>query len=109
MTMVLSLGKVFDIELTESAAKSILTGAAGILIGRAVVGGLLKLIPGIGWLISGAVAAAVTEALGWTIANDFAKQYRKEYEVQREKERAEEKVNAEKRKLEEKFVELMKK
>lgn len=30
VTMVLSLGKVFDIELTESAAKSILTGAAGI-------------------------------------------------------------------------------
>lgn len=107
VTMVLSLGKVFDIKLTNSAAKSILSGAAGILVGRAAVSGILKFIPVAGWIASAAVAAAVTEALGWSIANDFASQYRKNYEIQREKERAEEAVKAEKRKMEEEFANYM--
>lgn len=107
ITMVLSLGKVFDRELTESSAKSVLTSCAGTLIGRAAVGGLLKFIPFAGWIASAGVAAAVTEALGWMIACDFAKQYQNDYEVQRVQERAEEAIEEEKRKAENKFASMM--
>ncbi len=107
VTMVISLGKVFDIELTESAAKSILSAAAATLIGTTIARSILKFIPGIGWLASAGVAFTVTEALGWTIANDFAKQYRKDCEIQREKERAEETIRIEKRKFEEEIVNHM--
>ena len=107
ITMVISLGKVFDIKLTNSAAKSILGAAAATLIGTTAARSVLKFIPVAGWIASAAVAAAVTEALGWSIANDFASQYRKNYEIQREKERAEEAVKAEKRKMEEEFAKYM--
>lgn len=75
ITMVIALGKIFDQELTESAAKGIIGAAASTFIGRNVV----KLIPVAGWIASAAVAAGVTEAIGWTVAVDFAKSARKEW------------------------------
>lgn len=92
ITMVISLGKVFEKELTETAAKTILSAVAAPLVGRAVAGGVLKFVPVAGWAANVAVAALVTEVIGWTIANDFAKDYRKAYKLQREKEKAEEAV-----------------
>ena len=69
LTMVFALGKIFGQKLTESAAKGIIGSVASTIIGRSVV----KLIPFLGWIASAAVAAGVTEAMGWTIAVDFAK------------------------------------
>lgn len=69
ITMVVALGKIFDQKITESAAKGIIGAAASTLIGRRLV----KLIPIAGWIASAAVAAGVTEAIGWSIAVDFAK------------------------------------
>ena len=60
--MIVSLGKTFDIEMTESAAKSIISAAAT-LIGRTVASSLLKFIPGAGWVASAAIAAGITEAI----------------------------------------------
>ncbi len=79
VTMVLALGKIFDQELTDSAAKGIIGAAASTFIGRNVV----KLIPVAGWIASAAVAAGVTEAIGWTVAVDFAKTARKEWDRKR--------------------------
>lgn len=93
--------------IIHTAAKSILGAAAATLIGTTAARSVLKFIPVAGWIASAAVAAAVTEALGWSIANDFASQYRKNYEIQREKERAEETIKAEKRKMEEEFANYM--
>lgn len=76
ITMVIALGKVFDQSLTEGAAKGIIGAAASTFVGR----NLVKLIPIAGWVVSAAVAAGVTEAIGWTVAIDFAKQARKERE-----------------------------
>lgn len=76
ITMVIALGKVFDQSLTEGAAKGIIGAAASTFVGR----NLVKLIPIAGWVVSAAVAAGVTEAIGWTVAIDFAKQARKEWE-----------------------------
>lgn len=69
VTMVLALGKVFEQEVSESVAKGLISAAASTFVGR----NLVKVIPIIGWGVSAAVAAGVTEAIGWTVAVDFAK------------------------------------
>lgn len=75
VTMAIALGKVFDQKLEDSAAKALIGTAASTFVGRTLV----KLIPVAGWLASAAIAAGVTEAIGWTLAVDFAKQYNAEH------------------------------
>jgi uncharacterized protein (DUF697 family) len=70
--MVLGLGKVFDNKLTKSDAQVLLKTVAAPLAGRALSKAALVFVPGVGWAINGAIAGAITEILGWTIANDFA-------------------------------------
>lgn len=70
ITMIIALGKVFDQKISESAAKAVIGAAASTFVGRSLV----KLIPFAGWAASAAVAAGVTEAIGWTAAVDFANQ-----------------------------------
>ena len=73
--MIIALGKIFNITLSQSAAKSI----AGVTLtqqaGRAVASNLIKMIPGAGTIVGGVIgastAAALTEALGWIVADDF--------------------------------------
>lgn len=79
VTMVIALGKIFDQTLTEGAAKGLIGAAASTLIGRSLV----KFIPIAGWVVSAAVAAGVTEAIGWIVATDFAKQARAEWSRQK--------------------------
>ena len=76
VTMVIALAKIFDQKVSESAAKGLIGAAASTFVGR----NLVKLIPIAGWIASAAVAAGVTEAIGWTIAVDFAKSSRTEWE-----------------------------
>ena len=67
--MIIKIGDLFDISLSEAAAKSIAGVALTQQAGRSVASGLLKMIPGVGTLIggiiSGSTAAALTEFLGW--------------------------------------------
>lgn len=73
--MIIALGKAFGVTLSESAAKSI----AGVTLtqqaGRAIAANLIKAVPGAGTILGGIIgastAAAVTETLGWIIADDF--------------------------------------
>ncbi len=74
--MVVALGKIFDQEISSSAAKGAIAAAASTFAGR----NLIKLIPIAGWIVSAGVAAGITEVIGWTIAVDMAKNYRQEYE-----------------------------
>ncbi|MDE5825065.1 MAG: GTP-binding protein [Lachnospiraceae bacterium] len=75
--MIISLGKVFGITVTQATAGSI----AGVTLtqkaGRAIFTNVLKAIPGVGTVIGsgiGAVTAAgLTEALGWIVADEFFK------------------------------------
>lgn len=73
--MVIKLGKVFEISLSEAAAKSIIGVSLTQQAGRTFATGILKAFPGvgtiIGGLISGSTAAALTEFLGWVVADDF--------------------------------------
>ena len=82
--MVIALGKVFNQQISESAAKGLIGAAASTLIGR----NLVKLIPIAGWFVSAGVAAGVTEAIGWSIAVDFAHASRKEWERKKNAEEA---------------------
>lgn len=73
VSMVVALGKVFDIDLTESAAKGVIFTGIAATIGRAVSQVLIGWIPGLGNAVNAATAAAITEALGWAVAERFAK------------------------------------
>lgn len=69
VTMITTLGKIFDKKITESAAKGIISAAAATFDDRTMV----ELIPIVGWPASAVAAAEVTEAIGWIAAVDFAK------------------------------------
>lgn len=71
IAMVVGLGKVFDITISDSVAKSILGTGLAKEAGRFVAKELIKLIPGIGPAINATTAAALTEAMGWLVADDF--------------------------------------
>ena len=74
LTMAISLGKVFDIELDQSAAKSAVASAASATVGRAMAQVLAGWIPGVGNIINAVTAASITEAIGWIMANEFERQ-----------------------------------
>ena len=71
LTMTISLGKVFNKTLDESAAKAAIGSVAAATVGRTVSQVLVGWIPLIGNAINAATAASITEALGWAIAKDF--------------------------------------
>ena len=72
--MTIALGKVFDLEFTKSAAKAAIASGAGVTIGRTASQVAVGWIPVTGNVVNATTAAAVTEALGWMLAEDFAKQ-----------------------------------
>jgi uncharacterized protein (DUF697 family) len=74
VAMTISLGQVFGISFTESAARAALATAATSLVGRTISQILIGWLPGVGNIINASTAAAITEATGWTIANDLAKE-----------------------------------
>lgn len=71
ITMIVSLGLVFDVHLTEAAAKGIAMGMVGSYVGRAISQVLVGWIPGFGNALNATTAAGLTEALGWAVANRF--------------------------------------
>lgn len=75
VAMIISLGKIFDLTISDSVAKAIIGVSLSQTVGRTVVSSILKAIPGlgpsVGSFFGGATAGAVTEALGWLVADDF--------------------------------------
>mgnify|MGYP003305461560 CR=1 FL=1 len=74
LTMAISLGKVFGIDLDQSAAKASLASATAATVGRTASQVILGWIPGMGNIINATTAAMVTEAIGWIMANEFDKE-----------------------------------
>ena len=70
VAMIISLGKVFGISLSQSAAKSIASVVVTQQAGHAIFANILKCIPG-GAVVGATTAATLTEALGWIVADDF--------------------------------------
>lgn len=73
ITMVVSLGKVFDVNLTDSAARAAIGTVAASTVGRAASQVLVGWIPIVGNAINAVTAAGITEALGWEMADEFSK------------------------------------
>lgn len=75
ISMVIALGKIFGITLSEAATKSILGVGVTQQAGRALATNLIKAVPGAGTIVGGVIgastAALLTEALGWIVADDF--------------------------------------
>jgi uncharacterized protein (DUF697 family) len=72
IAMVIALGQVFGISITESGAKSIIAGYLGTIIGRGVFQFAIGWVPFLGNAVNAATAAGVIETLGWAVATDFA-------------------------------------
>ena len=74
VAMVVALGKIFDLTISNSVAKAVIGVGLAQSVGRSLASGL-KAIPGIGTVIGGAIsavtAASLTETLGWLVADDF--------------------------------------
>lgn len=71
--MIIAIGKVFDQEVTKSAAKAILGGATASFAGRAISQALFGWIPGLGNGINTLTASSLTEAIGWMAVDNFSK------------------------------------
>lgn len=69
--MIIGLGSVFDLNITEAGAKSIIASAGASVVGRTVSQFLVGWIPGIGNAINTATAAGITEAIGWLAVKNF--------------------------------------
>lgn len=69
--MIIGLGSVFELNITESAAKSIIASAGASIAGRTFSQFLVGWIPGLGNAINTATAAGITEAIGWIAVANF--------------------------------------
>ena len=84
ITMITSLGVVFDIPLDEAAAKAFRRGLMGALGGKAIAKQipqllgkrLVGMIPFFGNAVNAATAVAITEKLGWAAAEKFDREAR---------------------------------
>ena len=74
ITMIVSLGKVFDQEVTKTAAKGILAGLIASFVGRSVSQAVWGWIPGIGNASNAITAATITESIGWLGVDYFYKE-----------------------------------
>lgn len=69
--MIVSIAHVYNIELTEGAAKGLIAGFAGTTLGRNIAGVLVGWVPGLGNIMKASTAATLTEAIGWSAVNHF--------------------------------------
>jgi uncharacterized protein (DUF697 family) len=80
VTMIMSLGGVFGLNIVEGAAKGIISAFGATIAGRAVSQFLLGWLPGIGNIINATTAAGLTEVIGWYAADTFKKLAKSRFE-----------------------------
>jgi uncharacterized protein (DUF697 family) len=73
IAMVVALGKVFGVTLTDSGGKALVLGSMSGWFGRAASQILVGWIPGVGNAINATTAASLTEAIGWYVVAKFDK------------------------------------
>ena len=74
LAMTVALGRVFGIELTDSAVRASVASLAASTVGRTAAQVLIGRIPAAGNIINACTAVSITEAMGWMLAEDFARQ-----------------------------------
>ena len=73
VSMTLALGQVFGQEISKSSAEGVAASQAAQALGKAATKMILSGIPVIGNIANGAVAASLTETLGWLLVAQFDK------------------------------------
>ena len=73
--MIVALGKVFDVTVSQSLAKTMLADTIGSFAGKTFANVLTCWIPGVGNVVNGTTAAGFTEAIGWIVAHEFEEEY----------------------------------
>lgn len=71
--MIISIGKIFHRDITESLAGAFLADTLGVTLGRGISQVLVGWIPGVGNAINATTAAGLTEAIGWAAVKAFDK------------------------------------
>ncbi len=66
ITMIISIGKVYEQELSYTAATSVLTAMTASYVGRGVSQLFIGWIPGLGNAINATTAFSITQAIGWS-------------------------------------------
>lgn len=72
--MIISLGKVFDITISNSVANAVIGCGLAQNIGQTLSDSIIKAIPGVNFVapvICTMTASGLTEAMGWIVADDF--------------------------------------
>jgi len=69
--MVVALGRVFNVHVTDSVAKGVVLGASAAEGTRAISQVLVGWVPGLGNALNASTAAGLTEAIGWAVAHRF--------------------------------------
>ena len=73
--MITSLAKVFDVSLSKGVIQGLLKSQLASQIGVQATRQLIGEVPIAGNVIKGVTASALTEAIGWAVANDFSKMW----------------------------------
>ncbi|MCI6152247.1 MAG: hypothetical protein MR673_03865 [Fusobacterium perfoetens] len=76
--MVISLAKIYNRDITEQAARNILTAVGGGMVGKQIARQLVGWIPLWGNVIKSGTAATATESVGWLVVNYFEEKEREE-------------------------------
>ena len=71
IAMVVSLGAVFDQDISDTAAKGFVLGAGAGYLGRGLSQLIVGWVPVLGNAINASTAAGLTEAIGWAAAKKF--------------------------------------
>lgn len=72
VAMIVGLGRVFGLEVTDAAARSVVYASLGTIVGRGAAKVLLRFVPGLGNVLNAGVAFGVTETMGWSVAERMA-------------------------------------
>jgi uncharacterized protein (DUF697 family)/GTPase Era involved in 16S rRNA processing len=67
LTMMASVSHIYDINLDRAVTASLAATAAATTAGRTAVGNLVKLVPGFGSLVGGAISASIASAFTWSM------------------------------------------
>jgi uncharacterized protein (DUF697 family)/GTPase Era involved in 16S rRNA processing len=67
LAMMASIAHIYNISLDRSTAAALAGTAAATAGGRSLVTGLIKMVPGAGTIVGGAIAAGVASSLTWAV------------------------------------------
>ncbi len=67
LTMMATISHTYDINLDKATTAALAATAAATAAGRSLMTGLIKMVPGFGSIVGGAIAASVASALTWSI------------------------------------------